>query len=493
MQRLVLATLQSYVHGSYLATTTGKTFANLCPFTGHEICQVEIADADLLDRAVLSSKEAQAVWSGMEAVERSRILLKAASILREKNNDLAELEVWDTGKPIAEARLVDIASGAEAIEYFAQIAVGLEGEMRSTHNAFSYTQRVPLGVCGAIGAWNYPLQIACWKSAAALAVGNSVIFKPSELTPLSALKLAEIYSEAGVPDGVFNVVQGGASTGALLSAHKGVVKISMTGEVGTGRKVMAQAASTLKHVSMELGGKSPILVFADADLNEAVSGAMLGNFYTQGEICSNGTRIFVEKSIYHDFITLFKERTEKLVLGNPLNEATQVGALISEKHAEKVRSYIASGQESGATLVTGAISPEFDPSSDLRSKAYVTPTIFADCQDNMSIVQDEIFGPVASVLSFSDEKEVIARANHCEFGLAAGVFTQNIKRAHRVAEQLDAGVTWINNYNITPNGMPFGGVKQSGIGRENAASTLLEYTQEKSIYVELGSIDCPYK
>lgn len=492
MNRLSFPTQKSYIHGTYVSSSEGASIPNICPFTGHTICSIELSDSSLIDQAIQSAKEAQTIWAEIDSGERSKILLKAANLLRARNQELAELEVWDTGKPIAEAKEVDIITGASAIEYFAHISRSLTGETNTFSSAMSYTKRVPLGVCGALGAWNYPMQIACWKSAAALSVGNSMVFKPSEQSPITAAKLAEIYIEAGLPPGLFNVIQGDGTTGAILSSHPDIAKISLTGSVETGKKVMASAASSLKKVTMELGGKSPMIIYKDADIEEAVSGALLGNFYTQGEICSNGTRIFVERDIYDIFLDRFKERAEGLIIGNPLSDKTQVGSLISHAHANKVRSYIESGLNEGASMITGGYTPEFGHNSGLDHSAYVPPTIFADCHDQMSIVQDEIFGPVASVLKFSGEDEAINRANKTKFGLAAGVFTQDIKKAHRSAHRLEAGVCWINNYNVTPNGMPFGGFKQSGIGRENGASTLLEYTQEKSVYIEMDAIDCPY-
>jgi betaine-aldehyde dehydrogenase len=316
-----------------------------------------------------------------------------------------------------------------------------------------------------------------------------MIFKPAELTPLTALELAEIYSEAGLPDGVFNVVQGDAATGELLTSHPGIAKVSLTGEVGTGKKVMAAAAASLKHVTLELGGKSPFIVFDDADLDNAVSAALMANFYTQGEVCSNGTRVFVHESVHDDFVARLKVRTEKMRIGDPLDPETQVGALISEEHMNKVLRYVDAGKRSGARLVTGG---ERATSGSLASGWFVEPTIFDACTDDMEIVTDEIFGPVMAVLVFSDEAEVVERANATRFGLAAGVFTTDLQRAHRVVAELEAGTIWVNNYNLTPVEVPFGGYKQSGIGRENSLVTLEHYTQLKSVYVEMGDVEGSY-
>jgi betaine-aldehyde dehydrogenase len=402
---------------------------------------------------------------------------------------LAREEVLDTGKPIAEALTVDVISAAECLEYFAGLAPTIHGEYFDLGGPFAYTRREPLGVCAGIGAWNYPIQIASWKSAPALACGNAMIFKPAELTPVTAMLLAEVYVEAGVPPGVFNVVHGDHRVGEMLTSHPVIRKVSLTGEVGTGRKVMAAAASTLKHVTLELGGKSPLVVFSDAEIDDAVSAALLGNFYTQGEVCSNGTRVFVEKGIHAEFISRLRIRAEKMVIGDPLDPATHVGALISEEHMAKVLGYIESGVSQGAELLTGGNRVTRD---GLDAGFFVEPAIFDGCTDDMAIVREEIFGPVMTVLSFETEDEVVARANDTEFGLAAGVFTKDLERAHRVVASLQAGTIWINTYNLTPIEMPFGGYKQSGIGRENSVAAIDHYTQRKSVYVAAGNVDSPY-
>ncbi|TSA15497.1 MAG: betaine-aldehyde dehydrogenase, partial [Comamonadaceae bacterium] len=396
----------------------------------------------------------------------------------------------DCGKPLQEALVVDIHSGADCIEYFAGAAAILAGAQYPLKNAFAYTRREPLGVCVGIGAWNYPLQIACWKSAPALAAGNAMIFKPSELTPVTALKLAEIYLEAGVPPGVFNVLQGRGATGALLTAHPGVAKVSVTGSVPTGKKVMQAAAGTLKRVTLELGGKSPLIVFDDADLEQAVAAAIIGNFYTQGEVCTNGTRVFVQRGLAQRFLARLHERTTLLRVGDPMDPQTEVGALISNAHTAKVMDFIESGIAQGATLICGGKRVDV---AGFSGGNFVAPTIFSECTDDMRIVQEEIFGPVLSMLVFDDEAEVMVRANATRFGLAAGVFTRDVARAHRVAARLKAGICWINNYNVTPIEMPFGGAGESGIGHENSMLAMEHYTQLKTVYVELGDVACGYR
>ncbi|MBE4010786.1 betaine-aldehyde dehydrogenase [Vibrio parahaemolyticus] len=479
-----------YIDGAMYIGCSEEHFTTYNPANGEPLANVKQANQSDMEAAIESAKRGFEVWSAMTAIERSRILNKAVAILRERNDELAALEVADTGKPIQEAIAVDITTGADVIEYYAGLAPSLQGEQQPLNeNQFFYTRREPLGICAGIGAWNYPIQIAMWKSAPALAAGNAMIFKPSEETPLTAIKLAEIYSEAGLPDGVFNVVQGDYRVGQMLTAHPDIAKVSFTGESGTGKVVMGDSAKTLKQVTMELGGKSPLMVFDDAKLDDAVSAAMVANFYTQGEVCTNGTRVFVHESIYDDFVAQLKTRTEKLVVGDPLDENTQIGALISKEHESKVLSAIEIAKASGATLLTGGYKVT---DNGLQNGNFVAPTVFIDCDDSMSHVQQEIFGPVMSVLKFSDEAEVIERANDTDYGLAAGVFTQNLSRAHRVIHKIQAGICWVNAWGDSPAEMPVGGYKQSGIGRENGVETLKHYTQTKSVLVQLSDFESPY-
>lgn len=479
-----------YVDGKSIPATSGETFTSINPANGEPIAQLGQASQADLELAIESAKRGFTVWSAMTAIERSRILLNAVKILRERNNDLAVLEVMDTGKPLQEALEVDVASGADVIEYFAGLVPAMQGDQQPLgESQFFYTRREPLGICAGIGAWNYPIQIAMWKSAPALAAGNAMIFKPSEETPLTALKLAEIFTEAGLPDGVFNVVQGDYRVGQMLTAHPDIAKVSFTGETGTGKAVMADSAKTLKSVTMELGGKSPMIVFDDAKLDDAVSAAMVANFYTQGEVCTNGTRVFVHENLYDEFINQLKVRTEKLIVGDPMNIETQVGALISKAHLAKVLEAIEQAKQSGATLLTGGYQVI---DKGLENGNFVMPTVFVNCEDDMPHVQQEIFGPVMSVLKFTDEDEVIRRANDTKYGLAAGIFTQNLSRAHRVIHQMQAGICWVNTWGDSPAEMPVGGYKHSGVGRENGPETLLHYTQTKSILIELGDFASPY-
>lgn len=477
-----------FIAGTY-RSETGEEIVSIYPASGQPVARVHAAGASLVDEAIGAARDAQSGWAATSAAERGRVLRRTADILRARNAELSETETIDTGKPISETLVADAASGADCLEYFGGIAASIAGEHIDLGNSFAYTRREPLGVVAAIGAWNYPIQIACWKSAPALACGNAMVFKPSELTPLTALKLAEAFKEAGLPDGVFNVVQGLGATGRALVAHPLVDKVSLTGSVPTGRSVMAAAGAGIKPATMELGGKSPLIVFDDADLDNAVGGAMLGNFYSSGQICSNGTRVFVHKRVRAAFLDKLLMRTEAIRIGDPLDPATQMGPLISETQREKVLGYIEIGKAEGAMLLSGGGVPKLQ---GLENGFFVSPTIFADVRDGMRIASEEIFGPVMSVLDFDEEEEVIARANGTDFGLAAGVFTRDVQRAHRVVERLQAGTCWINAYNLTPVEVPFGGVKRSGFGRENSRAAIEHYTRLKSVYVEMGDVTAPY-
>ena len=473
-----------------LAPAAAGRLTTVNPATGEILATLPVAAAAQVDAAVVAARRAQSEWGAWTGAERARVLRRAAALLRERNDALAELETRDTGKPIQETRVVDVISGAECLEYFAALAQTSSGEhIDLGRQAFGYTRREPLGVVAGIGAWNYPLQIACWKAAPALAFGNAMIFKPAELTPLTAVKLQEIFLEAGLPGGVFQVVQGFADTGRLLTRHKDIRKVSLTGEVGTGKAVMADAAATLKNVTLELGGKSPLIIFDDAKIDNAVGAAMLANFYSSGQVCSNGTRVFVHSAVKSAFMERLAARVASMRIGDPLHPDTQVGPLISEAHMRKVLGYIARGRAEGARLVAGG-SRVTD--GDLANGYFVAPTVFDECHDDMAIVREEIFGPVMSVLEFESEDDVVARANATDFGLAAGVFTNDLTRAHRVIARLQAGTCWINHYNVTPIELPFGGFKMSGLGRENGRAAMEHYTQLKSVYVAMGDVEAPY-
>lgn len=481
-----ISTYPLYIHGQYVNATSGQSFQSINPANGEVIADVQIASKQDVNAAVDSALRGQKVWAAMTAIERARILHRAVEILRARNDELAMLETHDTGKAYAETSTVDIVTGADVLEYYAGLATAIQGEqLPLRQDSFFYTRREPLGVVAGIGAWNYPIQIALWKSAPALTAGNAMVFKPSESTPLSVYKLAEIYTEAGVPPGVFNVVQGpGTIVGPYLTEHPDIAKISFTGGVASGKKVMASAASSsLKDVTMELGGKSPLIICEDADLDTAADIAMMANFYSSGQVCTNGTRVFIPKQLQQDFETALLKRVQNIRMGNPSDPQTNFGPLNSFSHMERVLSFIESGKAEGARVLCGGAR---EMKGDFAKGAYVQPTIFSSCTDDMRIVKEEIFGPVMSILSYDTEQEVIQRANDSIYGLAAGVVSREISRAHRMIHQLQAGICWINTWGESPAEMPVGGYKQSGIGRENGLNTLAHYTQIKSVQVELG-------
>ena len=477
-------TASHFIDGKYVEDDAGTPIDVIYPATGEVIGRVYSATPAIIDQALASARAAQSAWAAMTGTERGRVLRRAADIMRERNHDLSVLETYDTGKPYQETSVVDATSGADALEYFGGMAATLTGEHIQLGADWVYTRREPLGVCVGIGAWNYPTQIACWKGAPALACGNTMVFKPSETTPLCALKVAEILHEAGAPAGVYNVIQGLGAVGAALVADDRVDKVSLTGSVPTGRKVYAAAAG-VKHVTMELGGKSPMIVFEDADVENAVSGAILGNFYSSGQVCSNGTRVFVHKAIKEAFLTRLAERLRGAVIGDPQDPATSFGPMVSARQLGIVEGYVAKGQGEGARLISGG-------KRLARDGFYIEPTVFADVTDDMTIAREEIFGPVMAVLDFEDEADVMARANAIEFGLAAGVFTRDLTRAHRVAAGFQAGTCYINTYNDAPVEAPFGGSKLSGVGRENSKAAINHYSQLKSVYVRMGDLEAPF-
>ena len=478
-------TASHFINGAYVEDAAGEVIECVYPATGEVVARVHAATPQIVERALAAAAAAQKDWAAMTGTERGRVLRRAAEIMRARNRELSELETLDTGKPLQETLVADATSAADALEWFGGLAGSLRGEHVQLGRDWAYTIREPLGVCVGIGAWNYPTQIAAWKGAPALACGNTMVFKPSETTPLCALKVAEILTEAGAPPGVYNVVQGMGAVGAALVGDARVAKVSLTGSVPTGRKVYAAAADARRHVTMELGGKSPLIVFDDADLDAAVGGAINGNFYSSGQVCSNGTRVFVAPDIKERFLDRLVERLSGVVMGDPLDEAVNFGPMVSEDQMKIVGGYIARGIEEGARLVTGGGRVN-------RPGYFLQPTVFADVTDGMTIAREEIFGPVMSVLDFETEDEVVARANATPFGLSAGVFTADLTRGHRVARAFEAGSCWINAYNLTPVEVPFGGSKLSGVGRENGLAAIEHFSQLKTVYVGMGGVDAPY-
>ncbi|KAF4552303.1 Aldehyde dehydrogenase-like protein 3 [Elsinoe fawcettii] len=468
------------------------TIKSINPATAQPICDIHTSSSQDIDAAISSASHAFPTWSQTPPAERSRILLRAASLLRSRNSSLAELETLDTGKPFSETSTVDIVTGADVLEYYANLILsgGLNGETTPLRpDAWVYTTKCPLGVCAGIGAWNYPIQIALWKSAPCLAAGNTMVYKPSEVTPLHAELLAGIYREAGVPDGVFNVVYGAGDVGAYLTQHKGVKKVSFTGQVSTGAKVAKSAAEGMKYVTMELGGKSPLLILPDCEVENAVDGAMMANFFSTGQVCTNGTRVFVPRGMKTRFEKRLLEKMPLVRAGDVMDPDVNFGPLVSEVHYKKVMSYIRHGVEvDKAKLIYGGPEKPEVLKGMTKEGFWVRPTAFTDCTDEMKITTEEIFGPVLCILYYDTVEEAVQRANKTEMGLAAGVFTKDITLAHKVIAQLEAGITWINTWGESPAEMPVGGWKLSGVGVENGRKGLENWVQNKSTLVEMGGV-----
>ncbi|CAN5812813.1 aldehyde dehydrogenase DhaS [soil metagenome] len=476
---------QLFINNEWRAAGSGKTMEVVNPATEEVCATVASADADDLNDAVEAARAAfNGPWGQMSARERGRLVRKLGERLMERADEIARLETLHNGKPIMESRQVEIPAAAECFEYYGGWSDKVMGETIPVKgNYLNYTLREPLGVCAAIVPWNFPLLIAVWKIAPALACGNTIIVKPASQTPLTALALGEIAIEVGLPPGVLNVLTGpGAKLGQAIVEHPGIDKIAFTGDTSTGKGIMRGAADTLKKITLELGGKSPNIVLADADIEAAIRGAAVGIFYGKGEVCAAGSRLLVDKSIKNEFIDKLAARTKKMVAGDPLDPKTRYGALSSKKQMESVLRYIESAKKEGATLVAGGERTDIGTGKGF----FVQPTVFADVQPEMTISREEIFGPVLAAIEFADLDEAIARANDTPYGLAAGVWTKDIKKAHYVARKLQAGTVWINTYNVYDTATPFGGYKQSGFGREMSAHALEHYTQVKSVWVDLN-------
>ncbi len=485
MSAIVAEQKQLFINNEWRPAASGKTMEVVNPATEEVCATVASADREDLDAAVTAARAAlNGPWGQMSARERGRLVRKLGERLLERADEIARLETLHNGKPIMESRQVEIPAAAECFEYYGGWADKVMGETIPVKgNYLNYTLREPLGVCAAIVPWNFPLLIAVWKVAPALACGNTMILKPASQTPLTALALGEIAVEVGLPPGVLNVLTGpGASLGQAIVEHPGIDKIAFTGDTSTGKGIMRGAADTLKKITLELGGKSPNIVLADADIEAAIRGASIGIFYGKGEVCAAGSRLLVDRSIKAEFIDKLAARTKKMVAGDPMNPKTRFGALSSKKQMETVLRYIASAKTEGATLVAGGERTDIG-----TGKGYfVQPTVFADVTPEMTISREEIFGPVLAAIEFADLDEAIARANDTPYGLAAGVWTRDIKKAHYVARKLQAGTVWINTYNVYDTATPFGGYKQSGFGREMSAHALDHYTQIKSVWVDLN-------
>jgi aldehyde dehydrogenase (NAD+) len=476
---------QNYINGEFRPSSNGKTLDVVNPATEEVIAEVPASTTDDVDAAVQAARAAfEGPWSKLSARERGRLVYKLGERLMERADEIARLETLHNGKPIFESRQIEIPAAAECLQYFAGWADKLHGETIPVKgNYFTYTLREPIGVCAAIVPWNFPLLLAMWKVAPALAMGNTVVLKPASQTPLTALAFADICREAGLPPGVLNVITGGGSSvGQALVEHPGIDKIAFTGDTSTGKGIMKSAADTLKKITLELGGKSANIVLADADIDAALRGATTGIFYGKGEVCAAGSRLLVDKSLKHEFIDKLAARTKKMVAGDPLDPKTRLGAISSKAQLERVLKYVATAQKEGGTLVAGGERHDIG-----TGKGYfMQPTVFADVTSSMTIAREEIFGPVLAAIEFADLDEAIATANASEYGLAAAVWTKDIKKAHYVARKLQAGTVWVNTYNIYDTAAPFGGYKQSGFGREMSMHALEHYTQVKSVWVDLN-------
>jgi acyl-CoA reductase-like NAD-dependent aldehyde dehydrogenase len=475
---------QLFINGKFVDASSGKTFPVVNPATEQPLEEVAEADARDIDQAVTAARKAvdEGKWRSMGPGDRARLMFKAADLMESKLDEFVQLETANTGKTLIESK-IELSLALDVLRYYAGWATKVTGEtLPSRPNAFLYTLREPVGVVGAITPWNVPLLLSMWKYGPALATGCSIVHKPASLTPLTALKFAEMIAAAGFPEGVFNVVPGpGATAGNALVTHPGVDKIAFTGDTSTGKQIMKLCADGLKKVSLELGGKSPNIVFADADLDGASRGALNAIFYNKGEVCAAGSRLFVEEPVKEEFLAKVADRAKKTTVGDPLDKNTRMGPVISKGQLDRVLSYIESGKQEGARLVTGGDRP-----ANLPKGYFVNPTIFADVKNSMKIAREEIFGPVLSVLSFKDPADAVAQANDSMYGLAAAVWTRDVKKAHQVARALKAGTVWVNTYNLYDVALPFGGYKQSGFGRELGREALDQYTQTKSVWMDLS-------
>ena len=483
LAKFLEGTKQLYINGKFVDSAGGKTFDTMNPATGEVLAKVAEAEAEDIDLAVKAARKAfdEGPWSRMSASQRSRLIYKLADLMEENKVELAQLETLDNGKPYSETSKADVPLAVEHFRYFSGWATKIVGQTIPVQgNYFNYTRHEPVGVVGQIIPWNFPLLMAAWKLGAALATGCTVVLKPAENTPLSALYLAELIQEAGFPDGVVNIVPGyGPTAGQPLVDHPDIDKIAFTGSTKVGKSIMRSAADTLKRITLELGGKSPNIILPDADLTKAVPGALMGIMFNQGQVCCAGSRLYVQKKLYDNVMSDLVANTKKIKQGNGLEEGTTMGPLISSTQQSRVKGYIDKGIEEGAEVLTGGDIP-------FEKGYFVSPTIFADVNHSMTIAKEEIFGPVVAAMPFDDIDDLVEKANDSMYGLAAGVWTQDIKKAHYIAHKLKAGTVWVNTYNTFDAGSPFGGYKQSGLGREMGSYALDNYTEVKSVWINMN-------
>ncbi|MEY2584613.1 MAG: aminomuconate-semialdehyde/2-hydroxymuconate-6-semialdehyde dehydrogenase [Verrucomicrobiota bacterium] len=479
-----LVKIRNFIDGKFVEPTGGKYLENIEPATGQPYSLVPDSEAQDVELAVAAAEKAFPAWSKTPAADRSSVLLRIADLIERDLEKLARAESIDTGKPLALARSLDIPRAASNFRFFATAILHTENEAHVTDGvAFNYTLRQPRGIAGLISPWNLPLYLLSWKIAPAIAVGNTAIAKPSELTPMTAFLLCDICAEAGLPDGVLNIVHGtGPNVGAAITAHPGIGTISFTGGTVTGRKVAEAAAPLFKKVSLELGGKNPNIIFADADLDAAVAGSVRSSFANQGQICLCGSRVFVERSAYKDFVDRFVEKAAQLKQGDPLEEKTEQGAIVSKTQLEKVKFYVDLAQKEGGKIALGGQAPD-SINDRCRDGYFFPPTVLTGLPVACRTNREEIFGPVVTVTPFDSEDEVIGYANDCDYGLASSVWTENLSRAHRVAEKIHTGTVWINCWLVRDLRVPFGGMKQSGVGREGGEEALRFFTEPKNVCI----------
>lgn len=476
---------QLFIDGKWVDSLSGKTFESLNPATDEVNAVVAEAGPEDVDLAVKAARRAfeSGPWAEMAPGDRGRLLNKVAQALWEKADMLAEVESQDNGLPINETKFIAMPAMIDVLEFYAGLANKVQGStLASPHNRFNFTLKEPIGVVGAIVPWNFPLMLTMWKLAPALAAGNTIVIKPAEQTPVSILELVKIFQEVGIPNGVINVIPGyGKVAGEALSSHPDVDKIAFTGSTHTGRLIMQAASKNLKPISLELGGKSPNIVFDDASIENAVNGSMFGIFFAQGQVCASGTRLFVQESIYDRFMDSFVKKAQSIRVGNPLEQTTQMGPQVSLQQLDKIEQYVAAGLEQGANLVIGG-----ERNREAGNGYFFTPTVFENVTNDMTIAREEIFGPVLSVIKFKDEEDALSKANDTLYGLASGIWTNDLKRAHRMVRGLKAGTVYVNTFSMLDSAAPFGGRKQSGFGRELGIQAMDMYTETKNVWIDLN-------